>query len=159
MRNVTKKDIDKLERTGEMINGRRWLKSRAHLPCNKAFLLIKKNTKNIKALQSMTKQRLQVTLHHSSSLRSDAQRLRRHPNNVGARRSEICPVTANKLLTAAMNRLASSTSTGMQASDSSSQTRAEEPLIVCLILQRGTHCLGEHHCFIFNRILTKKKTK
>ncbi len=123
---------------------RRRRSSSTHLPRNKTFLSIKqkpflyKNTQ--RALLSKIKQRFQVTLHHSSSLRSDAQRLWHHPNNVGARRSEICPVTANKLLPAAMNRLASASSTGMQTSDSGSQTQGQGPLTVHLILQTGTHC-------------------
>ncbi len=95
----------------------------------------------------MKKRRLQVTLHHSLSLRSDAQGLWHHPNNVGAWRSEICPVTANKLLPAAMNRLASASSTGMQTSDSASQTQGRGPLMVRLILQRDKLCLGQHYCF------------
>ena len=123
------------------------MKSSTHLPSNKTFWLIKaksflgKKRKNVQALPSYrTKQRLQVTLHHTSSLRSDAQRLQRHPNNVGARRSRICPVTANKLFTAAMNLLESASSTGMPASDSGFQTLGRGPLIDRLFLKNGTHC-------------------
>lgn len=52
-------------------------------------------------------------------------RVRHHPNNVGAESSEICPVTANKL--------ASASSTGMQASDGGSQLQGEGAMPAYLI--------------------------
>lgn len=69
-----------------------------------------------------------MTLYHSLSLGSDTWRLWHHPNNVGALRSQICPVTANKLLAAARNLLERASSTGMQASDSGSLGAADGPL-------------------------------
>lgn len=106
-------------------------------------LFLKICTKIISALLSNTEQTFHVTLNHLLCLRSDAHRQRRHPNNVGERRSEICPVTANKMLTTTMNLLASASSTGMQASDSGSQSQSQEPLLVQSILQRGTNYLGK----------------
>lgn len=69
--------------------------------------------------------KLQPTLYHLS-LTNDTWSPQHQPNNVRAARSQICPVTASKLLAAARNLLESASSTGIQASHSSPRWAADD---------------------------------